>query len=51
MAARQCPGFRWYVTIENSETLAMTASEHRLAPVMPRCQRLLTVPGLLVRCH
>jgi hypothetical protein len=32
MAARQCPGLRRYVTIENSETFAMIASEDRLSP-------------------
>ena len=49
MAARQYPGLRKYVTIENSETLAMIASEDRLAPAMLRCQWLLPVPGLLAR--
>ena len=32
MAARQRPGFRWYVTMENSETLARTENSRTAIP-------------------
>jgi hypothetical protein len=39
MAARQCPGLRWYVTIENLDISAKSPPRTDPAPLMMRSQR------------